>query len=435
MVAPDFAFYPLFVALLLALLGPLHRTALPALADLVWALLVGQSLHPADLQRSLPHLQTTSARQAFRRVRRAWARSRLTSTQLTPRLLPAVLRFVSDEEVTLILDSTRCGNKELFTLGIQHQGRVLLVAWATLPYPWPPKTFTPTVVALLDRTLAAWPIDRPVHLLADRGFPSLAFFRCLDGWRARRPLEYTIRLRAGDWVRDRQGQAWQIRDLADRLTLGVWGCFAASYQKRRQTSALVTLVVGRGVSVFPAHQQGPADQARRAQRAARRRAHVASKRQSAAADQVWALLTTAPTIQAAKAAYRRRFATEGTYRDVKSWDLEAVVAHERDLGKVDGLVGVVAVTALIQTAIGTEAGRTSDETVRARQQQWCTTDRLSSFWRGRQVLHDRAQDWRPWLRTTLAHLTTQFQAPAARVSAPPLQEGTAAPPPPTKEAA
>jgi hypothetical protein len=404
MCAPESAVYPLVAGVVHALLGGRHAAMAAAVAPLVWALLRGQSLHGADLARALPELSAAGARQAQRRVRRALGRVSLGSWSLTPGLLRAALRLVPEAEVTLVLDSTRCVRWELFTLGVVCHGRVLPVAWAVLPYPWPKGRFTPTVVDLLDRTLAAWPPDRPVHLVADRGFPSRPLFGCLDGWRARRPLGYTIRLRGTDYVRLADGAAVRVGDRA-RAAADGWRGWPASYQRRGPAAATAHLVVGRGTPSYPAHQRGPADAARRAARAARRLAHVRSKGQDPAADRVWALLSTHAAPADAVAAYARRFRTEGTYRDLKAWDLEPVAARATDAQHLDGLLGLASLGYLVQAAVGAAAGRTADPAARARQAQWSTTDRLSVCWRGRQVLHDRAHDWSGWLASALGELT------------------------------
>jgi hypothetical protein len=396
------------------ILGSLHLTRLTAVTEMVGALLASQSLHPADLARALPGLRTVRARQGMRRVRRLYARTVLTSVALTPWLLQAALRLVDDAEVLLVLDSTRCVHWEVFTLGVRWHGRVLPFAWSILPYPWPKKHFTPTVVALLDRTLAHWPSDRPVQLVADRGFPSLKLFRCLTGWRNRLPLGYTIRLRAGDWVRLPDGRTVRIADELATLPPppGTWRCARASSQQQGKVSAQVWLVLGYGQPEFPAHQRGPADQARRQARQARRVARLLSKGQSQVrvTDPAWVLLTTEPTWSQAVEQYRGRFSTEGTYRDLQTWDLEAVAAHESDAGHLDGLLGLAAVTYLVQAALGAAAGRADEASARARQRQWSTTDRLSSFWRGRHVLHDHAYDWLPWLQDALPELARQLRA-------------------------
>ncbi|MBI2955382.1 MAG: hypothetical protein HYY30_13795 [Chloroflexi bacterium] len=258
----------------------------------------------------------------------------------------------------------------------------------------------------MNRTLSLWPKDRPVHLLADRGFPSLKLFRALDDWRERLPFGYTIRLRAGDWVRLGNGRAIKVGDLMGGITPGAWFNYRASYQHRNKAGALALLVIGRGVPTYPAHQMGPADQARRLAREKRRTTHLLSKGQPQApnTDTIWALFSTADDCSQAILRYGRRFSTEGTYRDLKSWDLEVVAAHETDIDSLDGLIGLATLAYIIQAVIGAEAGRAVEGQARARQQQWTTTDRLSTFWRGRQVIHDRGHDWRYWLSTTLTQL-------------------------------
>ena len=148
----------------------------------------------------------------------------------------------------------------------------------------------------------------------------------------------------------------------------------------------------------------------------RRLAHLASKGlvRPHTTDRAVALLSTQPTWWQAVRAYRGRFATEGTDRDLKTWDLAAVAAHETDLTHLDSLIGLASLGVLVQSALGTAAGRARDPAARARQAQWSTTDRLSPFWRGRQVLHDRVTDWRPFLTTTLTSLVAALRTPPPR---------------------
>ena len=179
-------------------------------------------------------------------------------------------------------------------------------------------------------------------------------------------------------------------------------------------------MVGRGLPVYPRHQVGPADWARRQARAEQRARHLRSTGQPGAVetDDSWCLLTTDATWQAAVTQYSGRFSTEGTYRDVKSWGWEAVVGREPDPAVVDGVTGLAVVSYLVQASIGAAAGRTRDRAARARQRQWTTTDRLSIFSRGRLVLHDRAHDWRPWLTSLLPVLTQRLRG-EPQASAPP----------------
>jgi hypothetical protein len=433
MCAPELALYPLLVRLLAPLVGLTHAASLTAIAELVWALLVAQSLRPADLLRALPRLEAAGARQGFRRVRRLLDRGYFQSPVLTPALLRAALRLVEAADVLLVLDSSRCVRWEVLTLGVQfHGGRVLPIAWAVLPYPWPKKQFTPTTLALLERVFALWPTDRPVHLVADRFFPSYPLFRLLDGWCQRRPLGYTLRLRAGDWVQ-RDGEAVQIARLLASVGEGRWRTWRAAYRRQAQTGALVTLVLGRGLPVYPPHQLGPADRGRRQARAAQQARHRRSNGYGAAAsgERAWVLLSTEATWPAAVTRYSGRFSTEGTYRDWKSWGWEAVVGQATTATLVDGITGLAAIGAIVQAAIGAAAGRTQAAGARARQQQWTTTDRLSVFSRGRLVLQDRAHSWTPWLGRVLTTLSERLTAgtvaspaghPTPLPHQPPLQE-------------
>ena len=136
--APDPVVYRLLTELLPCVLGHVRQRSLRAVADLVWALLAAQSLHPADLGRALPDLRTGRARQALRRVRRVVGRPLLRSPGLTPLLVERALQRVADAEVTLVLDSTRCGRWEIFTVSVLYAGRVL-------PLPTRPRRRTRTV--------------------------------------------------------------------------------------------------------------------------------------------------------------------------------------------------------------------------------------------------------------------------------------------------
>jgi hypothetical protein len=413
MLTPALALYPLFAVALCGLLGPGRVTSQAAAAELVWALLMAQSLHPADLARALPYLRTGKARQAMRRVRRLVRGKLVRSEWLTPRLVRAAVRLAPERPARLVLDSTRLGRWELFTLGVRFGGgRVLPVAWSVLPYPWPKGAYTPTATALLERTLAAWPADCPLHLTADRGFPSLALFEALRRWSGALPLGHTIRLRAGDYVRLEGGEKVAVGALIDRLPAGEWRALRAAYVRRRQAGPMCWLVLGRAEPAYPPHQRGPADAARRERRAAERAAYLARKGQpgAVARDRAWALLTTEAGAAGAVAEYRRRFSTEGTYEDMKAWDLDTVAGREADPAHVDGLVGVAALAYFVQAAIGAAAGRAPEGAARARQGQWTTADRLSVAWRGRQVLHDRAHDWQPWLRAALADTAATLRA-------------------------
>lgn len=298
------------------------------------------------------------------------------------------------------------------------------------------------VVALLNRTLRWWPPTRPVHLVADRGFPSGALVQVLARWQPTLPRGYTVRLRAGDHGSLANGTRQRV---GERLSgaVGEWSIAPARSPRTptrtplapappgpRRHPAPTWVVVGRGPRGVPVPQSGPADQRRRAERARARQAPLRSKGQPGAlgTDHVGALLTTEPDPTCALAFYQRRCAIEPTYRDLKGWDLEAVVARETDADVVDGLLGLAALASCVQLSLGHAAGHTADPAAGARQQPWSTTDRLSLAWRGRHVLHDRAHDWRPWLEVTLTELyllLAPTTAPLPRAVPPPplLQAG------------
>jgi hypothetical protein len=412
MCTPDSTLYSAVGVVVTMLVGAGHASSLRAIGELVWALLVSQSLHVADLSRALPGLKAAGARQAMRRVRRVLGRKGLRSEGLTAGLVRVALGLVGEGVVTLVLDSTRCLRWEIFTLGVLFHGRVLPVGWSILTYPWPKRSFTPTVVGLVDRVLGCWPLERAVHLAADRGFPSSKLFECLDGWAKRLALGYTIRLRAGDWVHLAEGGRVRLKDLVGTLEPICWRIQGASYRNPSQEEVNTRLVSGQSEPSYPRHQQGAKDVARRLARAQRRRAHLLSKGQPKApdTDRVWLLLTTSPTIEEARLIYASRFHTEGMYRDLKEWDLEVVASHESDPNHLDGLIGLAALGYCIQAGVGALTGCASQET-QARQHQWCTTDRLSVFWRGRQVLHDYAFDWLPWLHSALSSLAAELAPP------------------------
>src|SRR5437763_13703814 len=81
--------YPVLRDWLQGCVGPGHRTAGAALAHLVTALLISQSLRPSALMRALVSPQPVPARQRYRRVTRAWTRPWLSPAWLTPRLVQA----------------------------------------------------------------------------------------------------------------------------------------------------------------------------------------------------------------------------------------------------------------------------------------------------------------------------------------------------------
>lgn len=150
--------YPVILAWLNALEVGRHRTGRAALAALVTAVLVAQSLRPTALMRALLSPRPVPARQRYKRLARLLGSPWLTPAWLTPVLVRAALSEVPPTPsgplaglTHLALDSLRCGRWEIFTLGVVWAGRTLPVGWTVLPYPWPPGQFTPTVCQLLRR--------------------------------------------------------------------------------------------------------------------------------------------------------------------------------------------------------------------------------------------------------------------------------------------
>ncbi len=406
--------YPLIEAWMQALPAatPMHATALRALAHLVTALLVGQSLRPTALMRALSSPLPVPARQRYKRVARAWSRPWLSPAWLVPRLVPAALALVPagrDGVTHLALDSVRCGPWEVFTLGVVWHGRVLPVGWAVLPYPWPKGRFTPTVCALIRQVAASWPAERPVQLVADRGFPSRLFLLTLRqarwGW--------TVRLRATDGVTV-AGRAQPVRALVAAAAPDGWTAQPAHYGFGPRALP-GTLVIGQGLAVLPWHQRGPASVQQRLAQHGRRQAHLARKhprRRPDAARQTdpWVVLfTSQPTWLAAVRSYDRRWSIEGSYRDAQGgwdgrhgWDLEAALARLTDAVVVERVVGLWALGALVQTWVGQRLGQPAAAApVPLLRREWTTTGRLSVWARGQFALTDPSGRFRPWLRQIL----------------------------------
>lgn len=426
MLAPP-ALYAMILGWLTALDFPPHRTARTALAHQVTAVLLGQSLRPAARMRALLSAVTVPARQRYRRAARALDRPSLSPVRLTPVLVQAVLALagIDDRQVTyLALDSVRCGPWEVFTLGLVWHRRVVPVAWAVLPYPWPRGQFTPTVCALIRQAAQAWPPGRPVHLLADRGFPSKALFRTLHavGW------EWTVRLPSRSWVvLPQDGYDGVVRGLLGRTAPGTWRRAAGRYGRGTRASAGY-LTVGKPQHAAPTHQRGPASRAQRQRQQAQRQGHVTSKHRGADAagyTDTWVVLfSSQPQAARARTAYRRRWATEGSYRDVQGgwdgqhgWDLEPVVTRLRRSDAVAHVVGLWALSSVVQTWVGDQVvhGPTPVRLVSA---QWTTTRRLSVWARGRLALTDGSGQLTVWLQTILNRGTARL-ASASRGGRPP----------------
>jgi hypothetical protein len=419
--------YPAVVAWLQGLGAFGHAAGLASVADVVTAVLIGQSLRVGGLSRTLSSASTVAARHRYRRVRRVVTGARLQSTDLTPSLVRAALALVDDAEPHLAMDTVRCGPWEVITLGVVWHGRVLLVGWEVVPYPWPRGQFTPAVLRLLWRVAASWPAERRPHLVADRGFPSLKLFRTLEqlswGW--------TVRLR----VKTNVGVDGEARALADLLAShrpGRWTDRAITYGTGRQRVA-GRLVIGRAdaLRVLPRHQANPGSLRQRARQQATRVRELRGKHPGRRASQApqtdgWVLLFTShPTWLAASRSYARRWATEGSYRDAQGgydgqhgWDLEPTLARETDARAVDRLVGLWALSSAIQTALGDRLARPDAPPAVARARaRWTTTDRLSVWMRGRFALTDPWGDLSPVILDALRQTAQRLRDAPCRPDA------------------
>jgi hypothetical protein len=322
------------------------------------------------------------------------------------------------------MDTVRCGAWESVTVGLVWHGRVLPIGWEVLPYPWPKGAFTPAVLRLLWRISAAWPPDRRPHLVADRGFPSLALFRTLEelGW------GWTIRLRAKLTV-GVDGTARHLRDLLAQARPGAWTGQAITYGTGRQRVA-GRLVLGRGdaLPVLPRHQANPGSARQRRRQQVARQREVRGKhpeRRTSSAEQTdgWLILFTshADWLSASRS-YTSRWSAEGSYRDAQGgydgqhgWDLEDVLARLTDPAVVDRVFGLWALATLVQSRIGHQIGRAIvPAAVRDVRAQWSTTGRLSVWMRGRFALTDPSPDLHAWLLQTLSdHAQRLRDAPLA----------------------
>jgi hypothetical protein len=389
-------------------------TAVRALATVVTALLVGQSLRPAVLLRTWLSPIPVPARQGFKRLARAFDRPWLASAHLTPCLVRAVLALVPTTERTyLALDGVRCGPWEVLVLGVVWHKRVLPVGWAVLPWPWPQRRLTPTTCALIRQVAAVWPVDRPAHLLADRGFPSRDLFRTVEaaGW------EWTVRLGARSLVTVDGAACW-AKELLATAKPGRWQAYPRATYGRAAPLVRGSLMVGKDLPVLPRHQANPGSLAHRAQRAQRRVAEIGRKHHAergtageAVATDRWVIVfTTHATARAAAASYRQRWPLESSFRDAQGgwdgrsgWDMEGTVRRVAEPGRVDRIVGLWALGTLIQSWVGSATiAADAPRAVTTEVAGWTTTGRLSIWSRGRLALTDRSDRLHPWVEQTLA---------------------------------
>jgi hypothetical protein len=401
--------YPLLEAWLEALGVAPHRTGRAALAYLLTALLVAQSLQPTRLLRALLSPLAVPARQRYTRLQRLLASPWLTPAWLTPHLVRGALALQPGETPTLALDSVRTGRWDSFTVGLCGHARAQLLAWLVLPFPWPKGAVPRTVRALLAQVAACWPrwAPRP-HLVADRLFASYALLQQLRQLR----WGYTLRLRANQTVTV-NGAVLRVRTLLAQLPADGWTLLEGAYgQGPRAVPG--RLVIGRGLPLLAWHQRD-AGSARARQRRAKQRAHDAGygrkDRPTAAAEtDGWVVLfTTETTVLGAVRRYGQRYGTEGTYRDLQSgwdgrhgWDLEPVAARQATAERVAALLSLCALGQLVQHWVGSQVAH-PQSTGHARwlAHAWTVHGRLSVWARGRLVFELRDHQLADWLAATL----------------------------------
>jgi hypothetical protein len=413
--------YPAIVVCLQALGVVAHRTAQAALADLVTALLVGQSLRTADLARALPSPQPRAARARYQRVADAWERRWLRSAALSPVLVRASLRLVRPAAPVLVLDSVRRGAWEVFTIGLVWHGRVLPLAWAVLPYPWPKGQFTPTVCALVRQVAQAWPPEWPLpHLVADRAFPSRALFCLLEavGW------AYTIRIKASDLVTLARGVVLGY-DLIAAATRGAF-TMAPGRFGRYTTLGRTHVVAGQDLPVLPHHQRDAGSARARTRRRAAKLSSVKQSRRAAPTEPWVLLVTTAATWLGAVRHYRLRYHTAGSYRDAQSgwdgrhgWNLGDQLAAATTATRVDAVVGLWALGTLVQAGVGDHlTAAPTPAAIQAVAGEWTVHGRLSVWARGHFAFTEPHGRLGPWLLATLHGLAERVGTGTATTTLP-----------------
>ena len=424
------ALYPLLDALLQAGGFVPHATARHAVARLLALVLVAQDLRPSAILRILPAPWSTCARARFASVRRARHRAALASGALGPTLLRAALAWARwaghgpapGEPWLVCLDSVRCGRWEVFVLALGLPGRALPVLWMVLPYPWPKGRLRPAVLALVRRLLEAWPDHQRPCLLADRAFPSKQLFTLLAAFGA----SCVVRVQARHYVTRHTGSIDRVGAIFDATDPSVIHHEAVAFGDVTDSTWGRLVVAGQELLVVPAHQCGPASfQARARQRTKRhkdRTRRQAGTTQGAGRDDRLALFVLGADPFEALRWYGRRWAIEGTFRDLQGgwdgqhgWHFDAVVATCTTEAEVDRLTGLWALATLVQLGLGLSSGAASAPVpVRQARQGWATTPRVSWWWRGACLLGCPDPVLTRWVRRTLmAAATTLREAPPA----------------------
>jgi len=252
-------------------LGSTHTTSVVTVAWAVLCLLVAQRVTSAALARALPTNQAGSGRSCLRRVRRWWRGPALDQATISPALRRLALTLLAaDQPVVVALDTTRLGPWEVWLAGIVVTGRPLPIGWAVIPYPWPKGRVRATTLALLQRLQQAFPAGTPWTLVAERGFPSAAFFaQWRDGG-----TELSVRLRLSDWVTVARVYASVRAHLAaGRLVVGQRTAATMGRGTVAQPLGPAAIVVSAAVVTPPRPKQNPGTARERAHRAKQHAQH------------------------------------------------------------------------------------------------------------------------------------------------------------------
>lgn len=403
-----------------------HQTARRAFAQHLAAVLAAQNLRSARRMRALPSALPVPARQRFRRTARALDRAALSLAPITAALVRAVLALVppaADGRTTLALDGVRCGRWEILTLGVVWHGRALPVAWEVLPFPWPRGSYTPLTCSLIARLAAVWPAERPVVLVADRGFPSKALFATLVtvGW------DWIVRLQSRNWVTTATYTGLVRGLLPSAGAAGSWAAYPGHFASGTQ-AVPGQIIVGKPQRWIPGHQRGAASAAVRQRQQERRLAHVLTKHRGrtpqAPLTDGWVILfTSLRDADQARRQYRQRWAIESSFRDAQGgwdgrhgWDLEATVSRQRSAERVAGVATLWAWASLVQVWIGAHV-TSGPAPIQQAAAGWTTTARVSVWTQGHLALTDPHGTFTAFIQAVMNHGAAQLAGTPA--NAPP----------------
>lgn len=200
--------------------GKLRKSQRNTLSALVWALMRQPRLGIAAIGQSLAMAHTTTAKHAIKRVDRFVGNTGIDLEVACGDLITTVIGAA--RTVYLTLDwtdpKTRDGTFQILSLNVRAHGRAIPVAWTTVAKSDLKNRMREYEEALCTRVARLLPPDCHPILLADRGFATVRFFRCLDalGW------DWIIRSKGSVWVQW-EAQWMPLRLLGKRRPLQLDG--------------------------------------------------------------------------------------------------------------------------------------------------------------------------------------------------------------------